>query len=122
MIFSIGYQKLSKAGQLVEALQQHGIRILVDVRSKPYGRNPSFRKPHLERTLNNHGLTYWWAGATLGGFSEVNESAIKDLAFWSHGKIACLMCLEAAPDRCHRKNEIGRRLQEYGVDVEHILT
>jgi len=67
------------------------------------------------------GIQYMWAGKTLGGFSEIDEADIRKLASWKKERIACLMCMEADPDRCHRKNEIARRLKNYGVSVDHIL-
>ena len=105
---------------LQDILQEKGIIILLDVRSRPYGRKSSFNKKNLENSLPIAGIEYNWAGKTLGGFSEIDEDDIKKLAIWQKGRIACLMCMEADPDRCHRKNEIARRLKKYGVSVNHI--
>ena len=105
---------------LQNILKEKGIKILLDVRSRPYGRMASFNKKILETSLQTADFDYIWAGKTLGGFSEINEDDIKKLAEWQKGKIACLMCMEADPDRCHRKNEIARRLKKYGVSVNHI--
>jgi len=30
------------------------------------------------------------------------------------------MCMEADPEKCHRKTEIGRRIEAYGDRVEHL--
>lgn len=122
MLYSIGYQNLKNIETLQNILLKKGIKILLDVRSRPYGRKSSFNKKHLEISLPAAGIDYNWAGKTLGGFSEINEDEIRKIAEWQEGKIACLMCMEADPDRCHRKNEIARRLKKYGVSVNHIET
>ena len=49
-------------------------------------------------------------------------AATDTLAAWQQDKIACLMCMEADPDRCHRKTEISRRLQPHGIVVMHLKT
>jgi len=120
MLYSIGYQNLKNIEKLQEILFEKGIKILLDVRSRPYGRKSSFNKKILETSLPVAGIEYNWAGKTLGGFSEIDEDDIKKLAVWQNDRIACLMCMEADPDHCHRKNEIARRLKKYGVSVNHI--
>ena len=122
MLYSVGYQYLKNIETLKNILKEKGIKILLDVRSRPYGRKTSFNKKKLETSLPVSGIDYIWAGNTLGGFSEINEEDIKKLAGWQKGKIVCLMCMEADPDRCHRKNEIARCLKKYGVSVNHIET
>lgn len=122
MLYSIGYQNLKNIETLQNILQEKGINILLDVRSRPYGRKSSFNKKNLETFLPVVGIEYSWTGITLGGFSKIDEDDIKKLAKWQKGKIACLMCMEADPDRCHRNNEIARRLKKYGVQVNHIKT
>ena len=120
MLYSVGYQKMESVDELIAILKESRIRVLLDVRSRPYGRKHAFNKSKIESRLPAAGFDYRWAGKTLGGFSEIAESAIKDLATWQQDRNACLMCMEADPDRCHRKTEIARRLKKYGVDVEHI--
>jgi uncharacterized protein (DUF488 family) len=122
MLYSVGYQNLKNIETLKDILEEKGIKILLDVRSRPYGRKALFNKKKLETFLPASGIDYIWAGKTLGGFSEINEEDIKKLAGWQKGKIVCLVCMEADPDRCHRKNEIARRLKKYGVSVNHIET
>jgi uncharacterized protein (DUF488 family) len=125
MIYTIGYQGMKTADELIAALKERNIRYLLDVRSKPFGRNASFRKNHLETALPAAGIEYKWAGDRLGGFSEITEEAIKYLAEWQDGKIICLMCMEEDPDRCHRKTEISRRIERiegYNISVTHIMS
>ena len=120
MLYSIGYQNLKNIETLQDILQEKGIKILLDVRSRPYSRKGSFNKKVLEYFLPAVGIEYNWVGEILGGFSEIDEDDIKKLVTWQKGRIACLMCMEADPDFCHRKNEIARRLKKYGVSVSHI--
>ncbi|WP_449246644.1 DUF488 domain-containing protein [Desulfarculus baarsii] len=120
MLYSIGYQKMKDADDLVAALRSHNIDTLVDVRSKPYGRKFAFNQSRLSAALSAVGIAYFWVGNYLGGFAKIQEADIARLAEWQKGKVACLMCMEANPDQCHRKYEIGRRLEAYGVEVIHL--
>lgn len=119
-LFSIGYQEMQTANELLLILMENKIDVLVDVRSKPFSRKKAFNKNSLSVYLPDNGIDYAWKGDTLGGFSEIGESAIQKLAKWQEGKRACLMCMEADPDHCHRKNEIAKRLEAYGVGVTHL--
>ena len=122
MLYTIGYQNLKNADELIRILKEKGIQRLVDVRSKPIGRNASFRKPHLKMACRKAGIVYHWKGATLGGFGDISASAIFELFAWQQDKRACLMCMEADPDQCHRSYEIAKRLHQKGLNVIHILT
>lgn len=122
MLYSIGYQHIKGVDDLVKILHKNKIQDLVDIRSKPYSRKAAFNKNNLNKNLSKAGIRFWWFGDTLGGFSEIDEADIKKLAFWQQDKVACLMCMEADPDRCHRKIEIAKRLKKYGVSVDHIIT
>jgi uncharacterized protein (DUF488 family) len=119
MIYSIGYQGLTTE-RLVAALGSRGVEVLVDVRSKPFGRKPAFNRPNIARTLQAAGIGYEWKGDILGGFAAIAEESIQWLADYAAGQSVCIMCMEADPDRCHRKTEIARRLALIGVPVEHL--
>jgi len=120
MIFTIGYQGKKDAEELVALLKKSQIELLLDVRSKPYGRRYMFNRKILEATLPIHGIEYRWAGERLGGFAVIEESAIASLAQEQEGRRVCLMCMEEDPDQCHRKTEISRRLAGYGVTAIHL--
>jgi len=51
----------------------------------------------------------------------IHISYIIKLASWQKDKVTCLMCMEADPDRCYRKNEIAERLKKYGVPVNDFI-
>lgn len=119
MLYSIGYQHLT-VNALVDILREKGVTHLVDVRSKPFSRLKGFNKNQLQRSLTEAGIIYLWAGDRLGGLAPISEEAIAWLAEWQKDKTACIMCMESDPDRCHRKQEIARRLENHGVSVSHI--
>ncbi|MGM0454428.1 MAG: DUF488 family protein [Thermodesulfobacteriota bacterium] len=121
MIYTIGYQNIT-ADQLIDHLRQNAVDVLIDVRSKPFSRKKAFNKRALEKRLSDAGIAYRWWGDKLGGFSTIHETAIRSLAAFASDKTVCLMCMEADPDQCHRKNEIARRLAGQDVIARHILT
>ena len=119
MIYSIGYQGRTLQ-DLISVLQAHGVRTLVDVRSRPYGRRPEFNKTRITAPLQAAGIDYIWSGKYLGGFSPIQEGEIRSLAEWQENKTVCIMCMERDYKTCHRYSEIGKRLEKYGVQVEHL--
>lgn len=120
MIYTIGYQTLT-AARLILLLREHGVTHLIDVRSKPFSRFAAFNKKAIAARLHEAAIHYEWAGDRLGGFSDINEEAISQLAETARHNTVCLICMEADPDRCHRKTEIARRLHRYNVPVHHIV-
>jgi uncharacterized protein (DUF488 family) len=118
MLYTIGYQD-KRIDKFIAALHEREIKWLLDVRSKPFSRITSYRRDVLKRRLKREGITYSWAGATLGGFCKIKENEIKRLAKWQEGKVAVIMCMEADPWDCHRF-QIAERLGRYGVSVVHI--
>ncbi len=122
MLKSIGYQFLKDPQQMIKILLANDVDILIDVRSKPYGRKREFNREQLRRSIRSAGIRYYWKGDRLGGFDPITQEAIDNLAEWQVDQNACLMCMEGDPNRCHRKMEISRRLEAKGVEVEHILT
>jgi len=124
MIYTIGYQKMRDAGELVDELKKVGVTLLMDVRSRPYGRKPAFNRGTLDDFLQKNGIAYWWRGEQLGGFGKIQEVEIERLAkYHAHeNKVICLLCMETDPDRCHRKTEIARRLEAYEVSATHLYS
>lgn len=123
MMFSIGYQGMKDPQELLDVLQKHDVQVVLDVRSKPYGRLHLFNKKALTAFLKaKSDIAYFWRGDKLGGFGPdpIAEADIAALAEWQKGKMVCLMCMEKNPDKCHRKYEIGKRLEPLGVEVVHL--
>jgi hypothetical protein len=56
------------AERLVELLHQHEVATVLDVRSTPYSRyNPQYNRETIQRTLEEAGIAYAYAGDYLGG-------------------------------------------------------
>lgn len=149
-IYTIGHSNVP-ASKLVELLQAYKIQIVVDVRSSPYSQfAPQFNREMLERTLQEAGLQYKYAGEYLGGrpkdpscykrreilegkadyLHEVDYPAVMKKDFFQKGiqrllEIAkegstAIMCSEEDPAHCHRHHLIGKYLVGKGVNVLHI--
>ena len=66
-IYTIGHSNVT-ADTIIDLLNEHGIGMLVDVRSSPYSRySPQFNREQLARALDKAGIEYAFAGAHLGG-------------------------------------------------------
>lgn len=66
-VYTIGHSSVS-AQDLIAALVEHQITILVDVRSVPYSQHtPQFNRETLEAALRRAGIEYRFAGDHLGG-------------------------------------------------------
>lgn len=117
MIYSIGYQGL-KLTQIIEAMTTRGVQLLIDLRCKPNSRQRDFNKAILVRVLKEK---YLWKGETLGGLcGPVDKKEIEWLARLT-GRIL-IMCMEHDPRKCHRYQDISRRLlKDFKIDVIHIV-
>lgn len=66
-VYTIGHSNQTET-QFLDTLKQHGIEILVDVRSAPYSRfTPHFNRESLRLHLKEAGIQYAYAGKKLGG-------------------------------------------------------
>lgn len=66
-IWTIGHSTMS-IGNFMQLLDQHGIELVVDVRSAPYSRFASqFNKLDIEAVLRSRNLDYRYEGERLGG-------------------------------------------------------
>jgi len=136
MIYSIGYQGL-QFPRFKEILVEKDISILVDVRSKPYGRAFQYNRKALEFMTKATAptLLYWYKGDVLGGFNPVKPEALK----WLEGLGApngkefgpafkvpdvninyLMLCFEADPRQCHRHYILAKHLMSKGINVIHL--
>ena len=144
-IWTIGHST-RKIEDFIAALEAHGIKLLVDVRSLPGSkRYPQFNKETLAKPLQEHGIRYEhfaelgglrkarpdsqntaWRNASFRGYADYMETEefqkgiqrLVDLAR-DAGPIA-IMCAEAVWWRCHRAL-ISDYLKARGIDVIHIV-
>ena len=144
-IWTIGHST-RKNEDFIAALEAHGIRLLVDVRSLPgSSRYPQFNKETLAKSLQEHGIHYEhfaelggrrkprsdsrntaWRSPYFRGYADYMETEefrrgvdrLVDLAN-DIGSTA-IMCAEAVWWRCHR-GLISDYLKACDTDVIHIV-
>lgn len=143
-ILTIGHSS-HEPEHFIDLLRQHGVTMLVDVRSAPYSRfAPHFNRRSLAALLGEARIAYQWAGESLGGRPEdpacyrdgvVRKGKVDYLAVaqrpWYQGGvrqlletaalgILAIMCSEEDPRRCHRHHLLEATLREQGAEVLHI--
>jgi len=130
--------------EFVDLLSEHGVELLVDVRTVPASRRmPHFAKAALERSLPEHGIAYLhmpelgglrkpdldsintgWRNVSFRGYADYMQQdtfwdAIEHLESLAASQRVAIMCAEAVPWRCHR-SLIADALTVRGVEVRHI--
>ena len=143
-LFTIGHSTRS-FDELVETLQAHGIKTLVDIRSIPMSRRlPHFNRENLEQELPKRGIEYVWM-KELGGrrkktFTDSPNTALRSDSFRNYAdhmltpefqkaaaelagraeeKPLAYMCAERVWFRCHRMM-VSDYLVAHGHTVLHI--
>jgi uncharacterized protein (DUF488 family) len=125
-VWTIGYEQLLP-GALVAELEHAGVQRLIDVRYRPQSRRPGMSKTRLGDLLREHGIAYehrralgtppdirWYfkhkretEGAAMFRDRVQRESAdeLDRLAgeIRDGGPRTALLCLEADPAVCHRR-------------------
>jgi uncharacterized protein (DUF488 family) len=139
-IWTLGHSQRS-FDEYVEILSDHGVELVVDIRSKPFTRfTPHFNRARLQPGLEELGLRYVFLGDKLGGMPNKDEyydaeghtryalisrqpwfaAGIQEVEAFAATQSVALTCLEDEPERCHRHLLVGKALNDRGVDVEHI--
>jgi uncharacterized protein (DUF488 family) len=144
-IWTIGHSTRT-IDKFISLIEQHGIKLLVDVRSFPGSRRyPQFNKETLEDSLGKAGLRYEhfpelggrrkprddshnlaWRNASFRGYADYMETEefhkgvrrLVDLA--ADAGPTAIMCAEAVWWRCHR-SLISDYLKAVDIEVIHIL-
>ena len=143
-IYTIGHSTRS-LDELIEALQAHGIKTLVDIRAFPVSRrHPQFNRENLAERLPNVGMEYIWK-KELGGrrgkqMEESPNTALRNDSFRNYAdymltpqfaaaasevrtlaeqKRTAIMCAERMWFQCHRML-VSDYFTAHGDDVEHI--
>lgn len=138
--FTIGHSNQAMA-TFLSLLKQHGIEVLVDVRSQPHSKYATqFDANALNAAVTEEGIKYIFMGREIGGrpqgsgFYDDEEYVLYDrmakssvflegIARLERGirqyRVA-VMCSEEDPTECHRHLLIARVLKEDGIEVRHI--
>lgn len=132
-IFTIGYGGLTSYEPLESYMKQHGISLLIDIRSKPFSRRFSSQVSWNKKDLEKHfGMRYTHMPGMGGlGFESGEEerkrwekTAAKDLErikkIVNSDTKVILMCAEKDPNRCHRKQFAGATFEEDGYEMIHL--
>lgn len=120
-IYTIGYQGHSTL-EFLSLLTDHGVTLLVDVRTVPFSKFRDFNRAPLEQKF---GSKYHWEGDRLGGKKGHREVFYNEGLAWlakqALKQTVCIMCMENDADKCHRKKWIGADLEKmYGFRVVHL--
>jgi len=138
-LYTIGHSNHTPE-RLFELVAPFSLTHLIDIRRVPFsGRNPFFNSNSLRLLCHQQGIVYEWWGETLGGsvgteytLDEIAKSkgflaAVRKLSTGygeGSGKVACLLCAEGDPRKCHRSMIIGPALFALsigGIELQHIL-
>jgi len=140
MVYTVGHSS-HPFETFARLLTDHGVAVLVDVRSAPYSKYaPQFDREVLQRALSAAGIKYLFLGGELGGRPNnqayydgeghvVYSRMTSDPAFvagierlergMAEYRLA-LICGEEDPAHCHRRLLVTRVLVERGHEVLHI--
>jgi uncharacterized protein (DUF488 family) len=143
-LYTIGHSTRPLA-ELIEALQAHEIKTLVDIRAFPMSRRlPQFNRESLDKSLLAAGIRYRWMPA-LGGYRKKIrddsphialrnasfrnyadymltaefENAMAELIALAENSRTAYMCAERVYFRCHRML-VSDWLAAHGHEVMHI--
>lgn len=123
-IFTIGYEGAT-VGEFLAALQEAGVKRLIDVRALPLSRRPGFSKSPLRAALEEAGIDYVHlkalgtpaegrAAARAGRHADLERIYAGQLELpeaiaqgaqmieLSREKPSALLCFEREPAHCHR--------------------
>jgi uncharacterized protein (DUF488 family) len=141
-LYTIGYEK-ARLGDVLAALADAGVRVLIDVRDRPISRRPGFSKRQLMAAVDEAGMRYlhlaalgtppegraanrarqwpqFWRIveerlATVEAEHDLREAA--DIALEAP---SCLICYEADWQICHRRRVAEILAARHGFAVRHL--
>ncbi len=128
-------------GAFAELLAKHGTEVLVDTRTNPVSRYPSWANAtKLKDMLGQSGVDYAFMGDSLGGkpsdgscyradgrpdYREIRtreffRDGIDTLLEITENKTVSLMCAVKDPSKCHRRLLIEPALLDRDIDLRHV--
>ncbi|RJQ19351.1 DUF488 domain-containing protein [Candidatus Woesearchaeota archaeon] len=145
VLFAIGHSN-RQVRDLLDMLQAHGVKCLVDIRTFPRSRhNPQFNEGNLRVMLRKRGIGYvhlgelgglrkarkdsvntGWRNASFRGFADYMQTGefvagLKRLTQLAGKRTVAMMCAEGNPFRCHR-SLVADALSIRGAKVYHITS
>ncbi len=128
-VYTLGTSRRSEE-DFIEILLDYDIRTLIDVRSYPKSKIPTFTREYLENLLQRENINYVFLGKELGGFrkggyeaytlTEDFKNGIDKLENIASENNSVIICAEKFPWKCHRR-WIAREVHKRGWLVEHII-
>lgn len=141
-LYSIGYEK-AVLGDVIATLAAAGIVVLLDVRDRPISRRPGFSKRQLAAAVGAAGMRYvhlaalgtppegrlanrrhewerFWAIVDDKLAGPEAELDLQRAAGITAASPSCLLCYEAAPERCHRSRIADILARRHGYAVHHL--
>lgn len=126
-IFTFGYGNRTSVQPLMEYIEAHEIRHIVDVREKPKGWSVVWSKPYLEKHLGPHGYR---SMPELGNTTKTKDwvppdqvaadQALQDVAaLLAEGNVV-LVCAEKDYRVCHRTAVAERLATPARLPVKHL--
>jgi len=142
VLFTIGYEK-ARLADVVAALEEAGVKTLIDVRDRPISRRPGFSKNQLAAGLEEAGILYVGLKALgtppegreanhkreWGRFWRIVEDrlataeaqhALAEAAAIASKTPTCLLCYEANHRICHRSRVADILGVRHGFDIRHL--
>lgn len=144
LVLTVGHSS-RELGELLELLREHAVRALVDVRLRPGSRrHPHFGRGPLAAAAARAGVEYVhepelgghrlpapdspngaWSEPALRGYADRTAhpafaGAVRRVLERAARARTCLMCAEAAPERCHRQI-LADVLLTHGAEVLHVV-
>jgi uncharacterized protein (DUF488 family) len=142
-LFTIGYEA-STIDRVLDALQESGVRLLIDVRAVAASRKPGFSKRQLAAGLDQRGIAYVHLqplGTPKPGRDAVRaghpermaaiyaehmtgdrpQGALAEAIGLARVQPACLLCFERDPAHCHRRLVAERVVAETGQTMQDLF-
>jgi uncharacterized protein (DUF488 family) len=141
-IFTIGYER-SGLSAFLETLKAAGVAMVIDVRDLPLSRRAGFSKRTLAASLAAEGLGYvhlkplgtpkegrlanhrrewdrFWAIVEAQLATPEAEEAFEQAAKLARAAPCCLLCFEADPQTCHRREVAAELERRFGFTIWHL--
>jgi uncharacterized protein (DUF488 family) len=142
-LFSIGYERTT-LGELIAALADAGVAVLIDVRDRPISRRPGFSKRQLAAAIEQAGLRYvhlaalgtppegrlanrrhdwerFWAIVDDRLARPEAELDLERAAEIAGAAPTCLLCYEADWRNCHRSRIADILAARHGFVAHHLV-